>query len=156
MAKRGVLCTNKEHTYKRFAAEKDLQLVQIEDGKEKLGVYHIQHVNSYNSRLKLFMARFRGVVTKDLTGYLVWHNVIKEDYREKYTLLKLAVRAVELTANSVANPKQTASRTAASNSIKVLFEPFKSSKAIAVTPIAMASFVNFLQVDVYDGNDMSS
>lgn len=97
MAKRSVLCTDKEHAYKRFAAEKDLQLVQIKDGKERLGVYHIQHVNSYHSRLKLFMARFRGVATKYLNGYLVWHNVIKEGHRGKDTLLKLAVRAVVLT-----------------------------------------------------------
>lgn len=97
MAKKSVLCTDKERAYHRFAAEKGLKLVQIKDGKKKLGVYHIQHVNSYHSRLKLFMTGFRGVATKYLNNYIVWHNVVKEGRKGGNTILKLVLRAVVLT-----------------------------------------------------------
>ena len=38
------------------------------------GIYHIQNVNSYGSRLKGWMRRFNGVATKYLDSYLGWHR----------------------------------------------------------------------------------
>jgi hypothetical protein len=38
------------------------------------GVYHIQNVNAYDSRLKQWMRRFLGVATKDLQNYLGWRR----------------------------------------------------------------------------------
>ncbi len=38
------------------------------------GVYHIQNVNAYDSRLKGWMARFHGVATKYLKNYLGWRR----------------------------------------------------------------------------------
>ena len=38
------------------------------------GIYHIQNVNSYTSGLKGWMARFKGVATKNLPVYLGWHR----------------------------------------------------------------------------------
>ena len=38
------------------------------------GVYHIQNVNAYISRLKNWMARFHGVATKYLQNYLGWRR----------------------------------------------------------------------------------
>ncbi len=37
------------------------------------GIYHINHVNSYNSRFKQWMLPFRGVSTKYLHNYAIWH-----------------------------------------------------------------------------------
>lgn len=38
------------------------------------GVYHIQNVNAYDSRLKQWMQRFHGVATKYLENYLGWRR----------------------------------------------------------------------------------
>jgi hypothetical protein len=38
------------------------------------GVYHIQNVNAYDSRLKGWMHRFHGVATKYLENYLGWRR----------------------------------------------------------------------------------
>ena len=38
------------------------------------GVYHIQNVNAYDSRLKSWMKRFHGVATKYLKNYLGWRR----------------------------------------------------------------------------------
>ena len=35
-----------------------------------VGVYHLQNVNAYDSRLKNWMGRFHGVATKYLENYL--------------------------------------------------------------------------------------
>lgn len=41
-------------------------------GKKKLGIYHLQHVNSFHSRLKNWMNRFQGIATKYMSDYLAW------------------------------------------------------------------------------------
>jgi len=43
--------------------------------QRKRGIYHVQTVNSYQGRLKAWIARFRGVATKYLHRYLTWHIV---------------------------------------------------------------------------------
>jgi hypothetical protein len=40
------------------------------------GVYHIQNVNSYQSRLKRWIDRFNGVATKYLQHYLAWFRYL--------------------------------------------------------------------------------
>lgn len=54
------------------------------------GSYGIQHINSYHSILKLFLAPFKGVSTKYLNNYLIWHNfenIAKETPTEKERIL---------------------------------------------------------------------
>lgn len=47
------------------------------DRKQRVkGVYHIQNVNSYHSRLKKWMDRFNGVATKYLQNYLAWFRYL--------------------------------------------------------------------------------
>lgn len=47
------------------------------DGKQRVkGVYHIQNVNSYHSRLKKWMYHFNGVAAKYLQHYLAWFRYI--------------------------------------------------------------------------------
>ena len=43
--------------------------------QRKRGIYHVQTVNSYQGRLKAWIARFRGVATKYLHRYLIWHII---------------------------------------------------------------------------------
>lgn len=41
------------------------------------GVYHVQNVNAYDSRLKEWMRRFHGVATRHLPNYLGWRRLIE-------------------------------------------------------------------------------
>ena len=41
------------------------------------GVYHVQNVNAYDSRLKTWMSRFHGVATCHLANYLGWRRLIE-------------------------------------------------------------------------------
>ncbi len=43
--------------------------------QRKRGIYHVQTVNSFQGRLKAWIARFRGVATKYLHRYLTWHII---------------------------------------------------------------------------------
>ena len=40
------------------------------------GVYHVQNVNAYDSRLKNWSMRFHGVASKYLPSYLGWHRML--------------------------------------------------------------------------------
>lgn len=73
--KSAVLCTDTAKNYKKFARIKGLKHEPINDSKKervKKGIYHIQHVNNFHSRLKTWMRRFQGVATKFLDNYLYW------------------------------------------------------------------------------------
>ncbi len=90
IASNSVLCTDDMNSYVDLAKTNELELIQLKTGKSKLGIYHIQHINSYHSMLKNFIKRFHGVSTKYLNNYLVWHNFLnyaKESYAEKTTIL---------------------------------------------------------------------
>ena len=60
----------------RFANKNTLKLIQLKGGKSKMGIYNIQHINSYHNELKRFMYGFRGVSSKYLNNYLIWHNFV--------------------------------------------------------------------------------
>lgn len=71
------LCTDGDTSYRRFAKGNGNALVQIKGGKGTVkGIYHIQHLNAYHSRLKKFLASLKGVSTKYLNNYLTWVNVL--------------------------------------------------------------------------------
>lgn len=71
--KDSIFCTDSEKAYKRFAAQKGYRLIQLESGKHRLCVYHINNVNAFHNNLKRFMDKFRGVSTKHLDNYLIWN-----------------------------------------------------------------------------------
>lgn len=80
------MVTDKMNSYTRFAKSNDIELIQLKSGKSKKGIYHIQHINNYHSQLKIFIDRFKGVSSKYLNNYLIWHNLVnyaKEDFFEK-------------------------------------------------------------------------
>ena len=90
--KASTLVTDKAASYIKFAQENNLDHVQIKEKRIIGGIYHIQHINSYHSRLKSFIDKFRGVSSKYLGNYLAWENYInmpKQAYEEKKrTLLR--------------------------------------------------------------------
>ena len=49
------------NSYVRFAKSNGIELVQLKTGKSKKGIYHIQHINAYHSKLKAFIRIFKGV-----------------------------------------------------------------------------------------------
>jgi transposase-like protein len=67
-----VLCTDSWRAFISYAKTKGLHHYRFKsDGKQRLkGVYHIQNVNSYHSRLKRWMDRFNGVATKYLQLFM--------------------------------------------------------------------------------------
>lgn len=91
------LITDRMNAYSKFAKDNELDIVQLKGGKAKKGIYNIQHINSYHSRLKRFMLGFCGVSTKYLNNYLVWNNFVnyaKETTAEKRSImLRIALTA---------------------------------------------------------------
>ena len=77
------LCTDSAHGYSRLAKELNLEHIQIESGRRKKDIYHIQHVNALHSNLKQFMKKFKGVATKHLHYYLYWFKWMELFKHEK-------------------------------------------------------------------------
>ena len=84
------MCTDNHSAYPKFANKNEIEHIQLKGGKSSLGIYHIQHINSYHKRLKEFLYPFHGVSTKYLNNYLIWHNFVnyaKESKSEKEKIL---------------------------------------------------------------------
>jgi transposase-like protein len=78
LSKSNTLCTDAWRAFKTYAKDKGLEHYPFKsDGKERVkGLYHIQNVNNYHSRLKGWMDRFNGVATKYLDHYLSWFQFL--------------------------------------------------------------------------------
>lgn len=79
-----ILCSDGANVYKTFAREAGIthRPINVQQGKRVLdGVFHIQNVNAYDSRLKTWMRRFNGVATQYLENYLGWRRLL-ERHRE--------------------------------------------------------------------------
>jgi transposase-like protein len=77
IAKDTVLMTDGATAYRAVAKAKDgveIRAVPANPKKKAPGPNHINGVNAYDSRLKGWMFRFRGVATKYLHNYLGWHR----------------------------------------------------------------------------------
>jgi transposase-like protein len=76
VAKSAVLVSDGAQSYRAFANKAGIVHValNLSEGEHTWGVYHIQNVNNYDSRLKTWMRRFNGVATKYLDSYLGWHR----------------------------------------------------------------------------------
>lgn len=72
------LCTDAWRAFSTYARSKGLEHYRFKsDGSERVkGLYHIQNVNNYHSRLKGWMQRFNGVATKYLDHYLSWFQFL--------------------------------------------------------------------------------
>lgn len=81
VAKDAVLVSDGSDAYASFAAEKGIVHVGLvtSRGERRRGVFHIQNVNAYHSRLKGWMRRFNGVATKYLTSYLGWRRMFERE-----------------------------------------------------------------------------
>lgn len=78
-----ILCTDSSPVYKAFANKEDIKhkAVNLSRGIRVIdGVYHIQHINSYHSRLKQWIGKFHGVSTKYLSHYVNWQRIIERTH----------------------------------------------------------------------------
>ena len=63
--------------FQKLSFDMGLNHIQIPKNKYKNGVFNIQTVNNYHKRLKdLIFGTFKGVITKYLNNYLVYHNFV--------------------------------------------------------------------------------
>ncbi|MCQ2511440.1 MAG: IS1595 family transposase, partial [Lachnospiraceae bacterium] len=70
------LCTDHEKAYGRFSNDQDLQWIRMDADQRTDGIYGIQRINAYHSKLKGFLRSCHGVSTKYLQNYLTWHNLM--------------------------------------------------------------------------------
>ena len=98
-----ILCTDSHQSYIQFVEDFKLEHKQIESGKRRTDdFYNIQRLNSFHSRLKLWMSRFKGVSTKYLVSYLYWMKWLeyfkddKEVLKGKNMLLQTVATQLEL------------------------------------------------------------
>jgi len=77
VAKSAILVSDGARAYQAFAFYAGLPHIalNLSAGERTRGIYHIQNVNNYCSRLKGWMQRFNGVATKYLDSYLGWHRI---------------------------------------------------------------------------------
>lgn len=65
--------------YTSYTSTKDVEHIIINESKKeyvKKGIYHLNNINNYHSRLKKWISRFNGVSTKYLQLYLVWFQFL--------------------------------------------------------------------------------
>ena len=102
ISKRSMLLTDRHPSFSSFARGRELNYMALDLSKGRRsikGIYHIQNVNSYHSRLKNWVARFKGVATKYLSNYLHWFEFIDTVAKGKTSMA--ARRALLLGACSV-------------------------------------------------------
>jgi len=76
-----LLVSDSNPTYNAFCNAEGIshEAVNLSQGQRVIkGAYHVQNVNAYHSRFKLWMGHFHGVATKYLPNYLGWCRVMDE------------------------------------------------------------------------------
>ena len=77
-----ILCSDSAGVYAAFARATGIahRPLNIQHGPRVLdGVFHIQNVNAYHSRLKTWVRKFNGVATRYLANYLGWFRTMDRE-----------------------------------------------------------------------------
>lgn len=105
IAKDSVFVTDSLRPYQKLSLDMDLNHIRIATNKRSKGLFNIQTVNSYHSRLKdLITHRFKGVSTKYLNNYLVYHNFVnfaKGSAESKESILLNYIRSTLCTIKTI-------------------------------------------------------
>ena len=74
-----VLCTDGSGALSAAAKKLGVvhQAINLSQGIRVSGVFHIQNVNAFDSRLKEWIRRFHGVATHYLANYLGWRRLLE-------------------------------------------------------------------------------
>lgn len=90
--KGSILVTDSFRGYSKLAFTNELTHITIPRGKHTNGAFNIQTINAYHSELKRLVQRnFKGVSTKYLNNYVVYHNFVnfaKGDFSTKLNILE--------------------------------------------------------------------
>jgi transposase-like protein len=91
-----LLISDSAVAYRRFAAQAGIthETVNVQAGIRARGAIHIQNVNSWHSRFKNWLVRFRGVASRYLINYSGWQRVL--DARRLTTPAHLLCVALQL------------------------------------------------------------
>jgi transposase-like protein len=85
--KESIFVTDSLRSYLKLSNEINLNHIRVPRNKHSNGSFNIQVVNNYHSRLKsMLVYNFKGVSTKYLNNYLVYHNFVnfaKESRKDK-------------------------------------------------------------------------
>ncbi|WP_375659092.1 IS1595 family transposase [Bartonella sp. MR30HLJHH] len=77
IAKESIFVTDSLRSYQKLSLDMKLNHIHIPRNKRKVGMFNIQTVNGYHSRLKESIIHcFKGVANKYLNNYLVYHNFV--------------------------------------------------------------------------------
>ncbi len=92
-----VLCTDGSSALAAVARNLGVEHhpINVSAGVRVQGAWHVQNVNAFSSRLRLWMLRFKGVATRYLANYLGWFRALDRSPRfapEPASLLASAVR----------------------------------------------------------------
>lgn len=94
-----MLCTDGSTVYAKFAAKNGLlhEAVNVSAGQRvRAKTIHLQNVNAYHSRLKLWIDRFHGVSTRWLPSYLGWRRLLDGcPDLDPALVLKAALRTID-------------------------------------------------------------
>jgi transposase-like protein len=74
-----IFCSDEEPVFRAFCRKAKLLQVRINSQEKNRvinGIYHIQNVNAFHSRYKLWEARFYGISTKYMDNYLAWFRFL--------------------------------------------------------------------------------
>lgn len=86
-----ILVTDFFKAYNEVAFDNELTHIRILNGKYTNCSFNIQTINSYHSELKrLIIGNFKGVATKYLNNYVVYHNFVnfaKDIFKNKLNIL---------------------------------------------------------------------
>lgn len=98
LAKDAVLCTDGSRLLAAVAKSLEIehQAINASKGQRVRGAWHIQNVNAYHSRWKVWMLRFKGVATSYLENYLGWFRALDRNAQtgaKPASFLKIAVGA---------------------------------------------------------------
>ncbi len=101
ISEKTVLCTDGHASYKGFAIDNELEHHVLRANIKqfiKQKKFHIQHVNSADSRLKLWIdKKMHGVATKYLQNYLNWFR-LTEKFNDFNIIKKMVDSAISTTA----------------------------------------------------------
>jgi transposase-like protein len=80
-----LLVSDANPTYTTFCQTEGLshEVVNLSQGQRVHGAFHVQNVNAYHSRFKLWLGRFHGVATKYLPHYLGWRGAFEKHRQVK-------------------------------------------------------------------------
>ncbi len=91
-------------SYHKIAHENELTHVRVPKGKYKNGAFNIQAINAYHSELKrLVHGNFKGVATKYLNNYIVYHNFVnfaKGELNQKINILREFIYTTDVNLKS--------------------------------------------------------